>query len=322
MINSLRSVRASHIAVSSMLLCLLNLRGISLVIVLLPWFLSAKKNKESWYLLCGIFAWLVWMFTHYRMSGWLLQNPENMEHRSVVGMKTIFLNLGISVLKLFELGSFVPLILIVFINACKKHIQEPFILFLLCGIATILPGLFLSNPVSNHYFLLCYVLLIPVFIHAITQLNKRFFFGLTFLSAISLFAANWIALPVRYAKAWDCSLKSLSYFDLRRELDEYVRAHNIPPQDVAAGFQVYFNDRYYLMNDSQKEYALLSDTEMNSEPYIADSNICNNYNPQRAAYLAANYSEEITFRKGSVYITFYKRKQKLSKGKTGYAPAA
>lgn len=78
---------------------------------------------------------------------------------------------------------------------------------------------------------------------------------------------------------------------------------------MAGGFQVYFNDAYYLMNDSTKEYNLLSDTEMNTNLYIADSNICNNYNPQRKTYLERNYTLVKEFVKGVIYIRLYEKKQ-------------
>jgi hypothetical protein len=114
-------------------------------------------------------------------------------------------------------------------------------------------------------------------------------------------------MPNKYGNAWDCNLQSLNYFDVRKELDNYVAEKHISPKDVAAGFQVYFNDRYYLMTDLDKEYDLLSDTEMNENPYIADSNICNNYNAQRIDYLEKNYTLVKSFIKGSIYIRLYKR---------------
>ena len=47
---------------------------------------------------------------------------------------------------------------------------------------------------------------------------------------------------------------------------------------------------------------------MNTNLYIADSNICNNYNPQRKEYLNKNYTLLKEFKKGSIYINLYQKK--------------
>ena len=120
--------------------------------------------------------------------------------------------------------------------------------------------------------------------------------------------SNWLAKPNKYGNAWDCTLQSLNYFDVRKKLDEYVATSKISPADVAAGFQLYFNDTWYLMNGINKEYALLSDTDMNTNLYIADSNICNNYNKERTTYLAENYTLVKSFAKGTIYIHHFKKK--------------
>ena len=64
------------------------------------------------------------------------------------------------------------------------------------------------------------------------------------------------------------------------------------------------------MNKNPKEDALLSDTEMQDTPFIAESNICNNYSAARLRYLEKNYDLIKTFCKGSLYIKLYKRKER------------
>ena len=61
------------------------------------------------------------------------------------------------------------------------------------------------------------------------------------------------------------------------------------------------------MNNSHKEYALLSDTEMPTNTYVAQSNIPNNYNPERENYLKENYTLIKSFSKGWVYVDLYKK---------------
>ena len=125
--------------------------------------------------------------------------------------------------------------------------------------------------------------------------------------AIVLFSNNGVMYPNQYGNAWYCSLKSISYFEVREKLNAYLAEQRIAASEVEGGFQLYFNDRYYLMNGTDREYALLRDTEMPHSKYVADSNIPNNYNPQREKYLSENYKPIKEFEKGAVYIRLYER---------------
>jgi hypothetical protein len=188
-----------------------------------------------------------------------------------------------------------------------KKIDEPIVFVLLAASSILLFSVPISNPINNRYFLLLYVLAIPAFVFSISTYSTKKMAILSVVFVLFLVQSSRLIKPNKYGNAWDCTLQSLDYFDVRKEFDNYVTENNIALKDVAAGFQVYFNDAYYLMNDSTKEYDLLSDTEMNSNLYIADSNICNNYSLQRKIYLEKNYTLVKSFEKGTIYIHLYKK---------------
>ncbi len=308
MINALLEPRSSHIALTSIFLCLLNLRGISFVFLLLIYFGLTKKQKSAYYLLSGMVIWIIWMLIHYYYMGWFLQGSEIKEFREITTLSGMLKNFLLCFWKLLDLGSVIGWI-IIFISVVKIKKSNPLLNFLLLATLSVfficVP---LSNPISNRYFLLCYVLLLPAFVLAISAMSKRLFFIISFIFALVLIRNNWMSYPNKYGNAWDCSLKSIPYFDVRKQLDDYTADNKIARANVEAGFQLYFNDSFYLMSDSKEEYALLSDTEMPSKLYVADSNICNNYNSDREKYLLDNYVLEQKFEKGSVYINLYKRK--------------
>jgi hypothetical protein len=161
--------------------------------------------------------------------------------------------------------------------------------------------------VSNRYFLLSYTLLLPAFVHAASAFGKKVALVITTCFAFVLFCGNGITYDNRYGNAWDCSLKSFSYFKLKSELDSYIAAERIERRDVEAGFQVYFNDRYCLMSERDQEYNLLSDTEMPVGKYVVDSDICNNFNSAREEFLAQHYTLKKEFKKGAVYLRLYQK---------------
>ncbi|HKC68610.1 MAG TPA: hypothetical protein VKG26_10290, partial [Bacteroidia bacterium] len=210
--------------------------------------------------------------------------------------------------KLTDYGNIIALIFIVLFCIKQKKLGEPVLFVLLTAISVFIFSVPLSNPVNNRYFLLVYVLAIPAFIASISAypIKKSAVFFVLFV--LFLQQSNRLIKPNKYGNAWDCTLQSLDYFGVRKELDNYVSENQIASKDMAAGFQVYFNNAYYLMNNTDKEYDLLSDNKMNTNLYIADSNICNNYNQQRKEYLNINYTLVKSFEKGGVYIHLYKRK--------------
>ncbi len=307
LLNALLGDRASHICMSSVLLCLCNTRGIGLVLVLLVYFLW-KKRSNAWYLVCGVIAWVVWMLVHYKLAGWLLQNPENMEHRSTASFLAMGRNAGLALWKMLDLGSVFGWAALLVIAFKAKKLTEPMKLLMLVSLPVLLMCIPLTNPVSNRYFLLSYVLLLPAFVHALQVLPKKMFRLVVLCFAVVLFSNNGVTYPNKYGNAWDCSLKSLPYFELRQQLDDYLEAQHVSRKDVEAGFQLYFNDRYYLLNGNDREYTLLSDTEMPTAEYVADSDICNNYNAERELFLVQYYAPVRSFGKGAVYIRLFRKK--------------
>jgi hypothetical protein len=311
MLNSIKDARASRMVLSSSLLCLLNLRALPLVLIVLLYFVFVKKQRSAWYLSLSIIGAVVWMFIHYYASGWFFINPENVGHRTVLGFIGMMKNLFWCFIKLTDYGNIIALIFISLFCFKRKAMPEPVVFLTLTTIAVFAFCVPLSNPIGNRYFLLVYILSLPAFMYSISLFTKQKTAAACLVFVLLMIQSNRLTMPNKYGNAWDCNLQSLNYFDVRKELDNYVAEKHISPKDVAAGFQVYFNDRYYLMNDSDKEYDLLSDTEMNENPYIADSNICNNYNAQRTHYLEENYTLIKSFVKGGIYIKLYKRNDLL-----------
>ena len=310
LLNNLIDKHGSYIVLSATALCLLNFRALPWVSLLFLYEVFGKKQKSAWYLILPLFFSLAWMAFHFLHYGWFFVNPENEEHRTLLGIKGMAGNFFWCLLKLSDYATIIVLIFTGMLCYQEKKIREPQLYFLLAILATISFLIPLSNPISNRYFLFCYVLSLPVFVHSLSGYPRKKKVVFVILYALFLVQSNWVSKPNKYGNAWDCTLQSLSYFDIRKELDAYVMHEKIAPADVAAGFQLYFKDAYYLMNKNPKEYALLSDTEMQDTPFIAESNICNNYSAARLRYLEKNYDLIKTFCKGSLYIKLYKRKER------------
>ena len=308
MLNTIQDQRASRMILSSSLLCLLNFRALPLVFLIWMYFVFVKKQKSAWYLILTFIISITWVFIHMYISGWLFENPENIGHRTILGANGMVKNLFWCTIKLTDFANIIALIFIGLFCFNHKKLGKPILFVVIATISVFMFCVPLSNPINNRYFLLIYVLAIPAFIFSVSSFSFQKFAASCLLFAILLIQSNWLIKPNKYGNAWDCNLQSLHYFDVRQKLDTYVIENRINAKDVAAGFQLYFNDKFYLMNNSDKEYSLLSDTEMPTNLYVADSNICNNYNAQRKIYLEQNYELITSFVKGPVYIHLYKKK--------------
>ncbi len=308
MLNAIKDERASRMVLSSTLLCLLNFRALPFVILIWIYFVFIKKQKSAWYLVVAFLVSIVWLFIHFKMSGWLFENPENIGHRAILGFSGMLKNFFWCLVKLTDYANIIAIVFITLFCFNHKKLSEPITLVALAALSIFIFCVPLSNPINNRYFLLIYVLAMPAFVFSISSFSVHKFIGSCLLFCVFLIQSNWLIKPDKYGNAWDCNLQSLNYFDLRKELDVYVLENNISTKDVAAGFQLYFNDAFYLMNHSTKEYDLLSDTEMPTNLYVADSNICNNYNAQRKEYIEKNYTLVKSFVKNSIYIHLFKKK--------------
>ncbi len=311
MVNSIKDFRSSRMALSSALLCLLNLRALPLVVLLFIYFVFIKKQKSAWYLFTGILVSIIWMLVHFYISGWFFVNPENHSHRTLLNLNNMSKNLFWCLIKITDFATIIGLVFIGLFYFSYKKLSEPVIILLFAAVSIFIFCVPLSNPISSRYFLLVYVLLLPAFIYSVSSFSTLKFIGACLVFIVFLLQSSLLIKPNKYGNAWDCNWQSLSYFDVRKQLDKYVYENKIAAKDIAAGFQVYFNDDYYLLNGTNKEYDLLSDTEMNTNLYIADSNICNNYSAQRKTYLEKNYSLVKNFTKGAVYIHLFKRNNPL-----------
>ena len=308
MLNAIKDERSSRIALSSTLLCLLNFRALPFVILVWVYFTFLKKQKSVWYLFLSVLVSAAWLFIHFKISGWVFTNPENTEHRTLLDFSGMLKNFFWCLVKLTDFANIIALVFMALFCFNHKKVGEPIVFVILAAISIFIFSVPLSNPINNRYFLLLYVLAIPAFIFSISTYSTKKMAIFSVLFVLFLVQSSRLIKPNKYGNAWDCTPVSLDYFDVRKQLDDYVAENSIAVKDVAAGFQVYFNDAYYLMNNSTKEYDLLSDTEMNANLYIADSNICNNYNLQRKTYLERNYTLVKSFEKGAIYIHLYKKK--------------
>jgi len=313
--------RRTLYSVLLVLLLLISIRGLYFVLglFLCDILINYRNIKENLYkkitpyfiFFCVLVAWLIY---HKMQTGWYLI-PDNLEntHRSFLGFEMILKQLVYITWKLLDFG-----IIIIWISAFlisivlfkKKLADNKFkqlLSFLLIITLVLSLGMaVLSNPVGHKYFIVVYclvtILAANIFIIFKKQLVK---WSILLFLILVLTAGNFILYPVKLGNGWDCSLKTLPYFSLEKELKSYVLEHNINPSEVYTYFPVYNNHKNsYLQNDFA--YAKADEADVNKCPYFIVSNIYNVQNPDELMKLTKNWLLLKHLRKGQIFLTLYK----------------
>ncbi|MBS1646764.1 MAG: hypothetical protein JST67_05445 [Bacteroidetes bacterium] len=308
LLNSLINNRASHIVLASVFLCALNLRSLPFIFLLGVYFLFFKKKKEAWYLVFSFLLAAIWLFYHYLHTGWLIQNPESVEYRRLIGVPKMLQNVFCFFIHFFNYGNGVIVALLMLFLFFKKRGHELGLFAALFAVSVLLCCIPLSNPINARYFLPVYLFFIPCLVWAIGFLSLKKNSLFLFVYLLALWQTQFVTPPEKYGYSWDCSFQSLAYFEVQKQVDAYLTERDIKPKEVDAGYQLNFDDAFYLMNNKPKQYAWLSDTDMPTNKYVLQSNICNNYSAERNGYIQQQYVILQSFKKGWVCIDVYKKK--------------
>lgn len=310
--NAIKSRIESRILLFSLLLVLFNQRGIFLVIGGLIYSLLYRSSQNAIrlkFFFPAFVFFIIWMLFHYLVSGWFILNPANSEHRSFIGISQVFRNLLFSLWKLADLGMFMLWLPLLFIANYRVKWQQDFRLFTIFLLVTIMMLLPFSNPVSHRYFLLFYLVL-PVFVFKRLALFRNQMISRSWIVTIFMVVISghfWL-YPNRYGNSWESQFRSVRSHKVRRLLDDYTIKKGIPPDSISAGFQLYFNSDFYLMDQKSREYQLLQDTGICSSPYLAESNLPNNFSPYRREWLNKLYVKDTSMNSGVFYLDIYRKK--------------
>ncbi len=306
MLHAVQNNRALHIVLASIVVCLLNLRGIAITILALTFYIAWRKNKNGWYLVPSILIWMLWIAIHRKFTGnfW---GEENQEFRDFPGMAKILHNTAAALLKFLESGAFICWAFFCYSVFKRRKWDDRANFLVLVSLSVLLVCIPSSNPVVSRYYLIVHLLLVPTVFYILPE-TRKLKKGIVIAGLFILFlASNIFILPPRFSNPWDCSLSALKYFPLRDSLDNYVEKEKIAPNQIQAGYQLYFPDSLYRLKNEFKGYALLPDHRLPESEYVAESNICNNFNRERETFLTKSYHLVKSFENGPIFINLYQR---------------
>ncbi|HNW70350.1 MAG TPA: hypothetical protein PKI01_08105 [Bacteroidales bacterium] len=296
---------------------LINIRGFSIVISI--FLIDVFFNKQNFnslrlflkntvpYIVSLLFL-LLWMSYHYYLTGWFFHSHLRGSLHQFVGMEGMAKNLFYNFWKLLDFGRIFIVIMILILSIKIKMKDNPLLMILLISLVVHLVFFLpLAYPVSHRHFMHLYPIMILLFCSLVSALKVKWQrITVLVLAALFLVSGNLWVYPERFGNGWDSSLKSLSYFKQKEQLDNFIKSHNIPPAVIGTKWPMNFDDYDTKLGNAHFMFSDIETLPLKNFEYIAQSNISNNFTPNEIKELNTEWILEKHFYSWPVYINLFK----------------
>jgi len=330
-LNLILSQRRIALSFVAMFICLINLRGFTILISLFIFdtiqnkIFSGKRliniKKFIFPYLPAIFLFIAWLIYHHLNTGWILLSQRHInEFNTISTFEELVRNVFYIFWRITDFGRIVIFIFLFasfFFPVVKKQDYKK-ILFI-CILPALIYLLFFGAfriPPSHRYFIATIAISILAFTYFIQSLrNKKIKILFSTLLFASLVSGNFILYPERFGNGWDSSLKSIPYFNLEDKLYNYIAESKIDPSIVAAQFPMNFDYYYTHLSKEHFIYTDIDKRNFNDHPYIIQSNICNTFTPVEIEKLNTKWILVREFKSWQVYVKLFKNPEHLNENK-------
>lgn len=316
-LNGIFKNKRSLIFLSVMFMPLINIRCFSIVISVfladlifnLENFKSIKKiAKNSLPYLISMVLLLFWMFYHYHLTGEFFLSHRRGWYHHYTGIEGMIRNLIYIFWKISDFGRIFIIAVIIALSVKIKFRNN--ILYKVL-IFSILPYLLFflpfPYPVSHRHFIHFYPVIILLFVYLISiQKQKAFRIIVSIIAIICLITGNLWIYPERYGNGWDSSFKSLPYFNLKNQLDNYITYKKINPVSVGSRWPMNFDNYDTKLDNIHFSFTDIEMLPLSKHEYIAQSNISNNFTVSEIEELNKNWILEKEFSSWPVYIKLFR----------------
>ena len=206
--------------------------------------IKSFKNiyKLAYSYVLPLVCFILFLSYQYSVLGWIIKSPSSEGHRDLVGVKQFIIN-AISIIRVFaDYGRFFFLIILftcigIVLKKKKQITKEIGELMLFWGcvfITNISVMLLSSNPIGHRYLMILYLTGLLIFVNLLFTVleNKRVIYIVFSTSVLLLFSGHFWIYPKNISQGWDSSLAYLNYFNLKKQMQQYVEDHHIPLDSI------------------------------------------------------------------------------------------
>ncbi len=315
-LNALLADKKNIFALALILLCISSMRGIFLgfSMLILDVFINKKTNagvlKKY---IPALVVTLGWAFFHQLQTGWFFFSPVRANtHEAIVPFtmmlkQILFIGWKAADFGRIALWIFIGITGIIFYKKNKtaeldvllKLIFIPFAVLILC----LSP---FANPVGHKYFIVVFLMLnIGVCYLLQTIINKKTRLFLVVIFAGALISGNFWLYPERYGNGWDSSLKVLPYFELKKQMDQYITENKIPPEMIGTQFPLIADKRFSDLTGYSFSYTNVWRGPVSNYMYFLQSNVINTDIPEQVEDVKKNWQLLKKLSCGELYISLY-----------------
>ncbi|MCP3930599.1 MAG: glycosyltransferase family 39 protein [Bacteroidetes bacterium] len=293
------------------------------VFQLLNLFLFEKKGsiqqvfKKLLPYLPGGFIALVFLFFHYRHTGWIGYHADSPWSPAFeqTDLKGVVYNAGILTWRFLDFGRIFIWIglfgsLLLFWKNKIKIDSKGRMLLILLGLSLLLltpTALFYKSLSAHRYMLPIFILLnfcCWYFIFLIKEGYQKISSILTIIAVAGLLTGNFWVYSAQIAQGWDSTLAHVPYYSLRSKMIRYITEKEIPLEEVGTTFPEIGSWKYKDLSEEEDGFSRLNFSE---NRYIYYASVMNDFSDEQLEKLKKEWKEEKSFCFGRVCTILYKR---------------
>ncbi len=272
--------------------------------------------RRSIIYLPALFTFLTFNLYHFYVKSWIGYHEDSPWASCFerVGFTGIFKNIIVFGWRLLDFGRiFLWIILaVVFVKYFKplkkdKDLLQLAVVFFAVTLSLSVSFLLYKNLSGHRYILPVFLIFALITSYLIFEkissekLRKIFFV----IALIGLLSGNLWVYPEKIAQGWDASLAHVHYYDLQKQMENYIAEQGLEKEDVGSYFPNVAQDKYLYLTNSQKHHP---EANLQTDKYIFYSNVFNVPDAD-IDKLKENYIEKKSYHSFGVFVSLYERKQ-------------
>lgn len=326
-LNSVLNNHKLHLSIAIFGLFLISMRGMmtALALLVIDLIINIKYEdlkstfkklvSRSLIYFPALVLFLAFNIYHYKSKGWIGYHTDSPWASSfeIVGLKGFLYNSGILIWRLIDFGRVFLWItgLIIFfryINSLKqdRKLRILLLVFISVTICLSLSLLLYKNLNGHRYLLPVYLSFSLIVIYLIFEKLKsdKIKYIVFSLLLIGILSGNLWIYPDKISKGWDSTLAHLSYYPLRKQMQNYLQKQGISIEDVGSAFPNLAEQRYLELNNDIRKHP---EKNLNQDKYILYSNVYNDFTDEEIDRLASEFVILKEYRQGRIKLILYKK---------------
>jgi 4-amino-4-deoxy-L-arabinose transferase-like glycosyltransferase len=268
-----------------------------------------------------ILLFTVFCYYQYKTLGWFIINQTEglNQHRQLVGMKQILLNVLVFIKSFLEYGRIFLLIFLIPLlfkyyskNKPRSKIIDRLIIMIVVFTIVLFTGVIsFSNPFGDRYFMIIFLLAIVLTINLLIYLQIKRTKVITGIVVLGFITGHFWIYPPTISQSWDSSLAYLNIYKVENQMESYIDSQKRNRNDI--GTSIPLNTRGFSTFLTLKQTDYYSGIDLDSNAYILLSNIENETKDQELNYIRNNWKLVKTYSRLGVFMSLYSKEKESYK---------